>query len=54
MDPGKVFLGSIFLLVAIYLIVFETSPAARLFGGGIMAILGILTLLAGFKEKKEK
>ena len=51
MDPGKVFLGAIFLLVAVYIIVFVPSPAAKLFGGGIMAILGLLTLIPGLKEK---
>jgi uncharacterized membrane protein len=52
MDTGKVFLGSIFLLVAIYIFVFVQSPAAKLFGGGVMAILGLLTLIPGLKEKK--
>jgi hypothetical protein len=52
MNTGKVFLGSIFLLVAIYIIVFVPSPAAKLFGGGVMAILGLLTLIPGLKEKK--
>jgi uncharacterized membrane protein len=53
MNTGKVFLGSIFLLVAIYIIVFVPSPAAKLFGGGVMAILGLLTLIPGVKEKPE-
>ena len=53
MDTGKVFLGSIFLLVAIYIIVFVSGPAAKLFGGGIMAILGLLMLIPGLKEKPE-
>jgi len=51
MNTGKVFLGSIFLLVAIYIIVFVSDPAAKLFGGGVMAILGLLTLIPGLKEK---
>ena len=52
MNTGKVFLGAIFLLVAIYIIVFVPSPEAKLFGGGVMAILGLLTLIPGLKEKK--
>ncbi|MDI6810476.1 MAG: hypothetical protein QMD80_02145 [archaeon] len=52
MDTGKVFLGAVFLIVAIYIFVYVTGPAAKFFGGGIMAILGLLTLLHGFKEKK--
>jgi len=51
MDTGKVFVGSIFLLVAIYIIAFVSSPAAKLFGGGVMAILGLLMLIPGLKEK---
>ena len=51
MDPGKVLLGAIFLLIAVYIIIFVPSPAAKLFGGGVMVILGLLTLLAGLKEK---
>ena len=51
MDPGKVFLGAIFLLVAVYIIIFVPSPAAKLFGGGVMVILGLLTLIPGLKEK---
>ena len=51
MDPGKVFLGSIFLLVAVYIIAFVPGPAAKLFGGGVMVILGLLTLIPGLKEK---
>ena len=53
MDPGKVFLGAIFLLVAVYIIVFVPSPAAKLFGGGIMAVLGLLVLIPGLKEKQK-
>jgi hypothetical protein len=47
----KRFLEALFLLVARYLIIFESSPAARLFGGGIIAIRGILTLIRGLKAK---
>lgn len=51
MNEGTVFLGAVFLLVAIYLILFEDSPEAKLFGGGILGILGLLTLIKGIKAK---
>lgn len=51
MNGGKVLIGAIFLIIEIYIVVFVSSPAAKLFGGGIMAILGLLTLIQGFKEK---
>jgi len=51
MDSGLVFLGAIFLIVAIYLIFFVESPLAKIFGGEVLGILAILTLLKGFENK---
>ncbi|NPE32063.1 hypothetical protein HNV12_29710 [Methanococcoides sp. SA1] len=51
MDSGSVFLGAIFLIVAIYIILFVESPTAKLFGGGVMGVLAILILIKGFKAK---
>lgn len=51
MNSGKVFLGAVFLLISIYLFLYESSPSTRLIGGGILGILGILSLYAGLKEK---
>ena len=52
MDDGKVFLGALFLLIAIYIIGFVSGAEAKLFGGGVMGILGILSLYRGIKGEK--
>jgi uncharacterized membrane protein len=51
MDSGLVFLGTIFLIVSIYLIFFVENPLAKIFGGEVIGILAILTLLKGFETK---
>ena len=54
MNTGKFFLGAIFLLVAAYIFFYVPSPAAKIFGGGILAILGLITIIPGLKKKKNK
>jgi len=55
MDTGKIFLGAIFLLVAISIIGFVESVTAKVFGGGIMIILGLfLFIIPGLKNTRIK
>jgi len=56
MDTGKLFIGAIILLVAIYLFVAQTDFTSRFLGGGIVAVVAIfLFIIPGFqKEKKVK
>jgi len=56
MDTGKLFIGAIILLVAIYLFVAQTDFTSRFLGGGIVAVVAIfLFIIPGFqKEKKRK
>jgi len=49
-NMGKVFLGLLFLLVSIYLFITQTSTSTLIFGGGVIALLGILTLVKAFKR----
>lgn len=49
-DPyGAIFLGAIFLLVAAYLFMYVESASARMFGGGVLTILGVITLVKAFR-----
>ena len=57
MNTGKIFIGVIFLLAAAYIFFYVEGSAAKIFGGGILTILGILTLIKacskeGCKHKK--
>lgn len=54
MNTGKIFLGAIFLLVAAYIIFYVPGSAAKIFGGGVLAILGLITIIPGLKKKKSK
>lgn len=54
MHVGKIVWGAILILIALYLIIFLTNPAARFIGGGIVAILGLASLITGLMKKKEK
>ena len=49
-NMGTVFLGLLFLLVSLYLFITQTSTAALIFGGGVMALLGIITLIRAFRK----
>ena len=52
LNYGLILLGATFLIVSIYLIFFVESPLAKIFGGEVVGILAILTLLKGFETKK--
>jgi len=54
MKTGKIFLGVIFLLVAAYIIFYVPGSAAKILGGGVLVLLGIITLIPGFKKCKDK
>ena len=55
MKSGKIVFGLILLLVAIYLafLMDTESMGAKFIGGGILAILGIGSIIAAFVGKKE-
>lgn len=50
MNIGKIVIGAILLLVAIYVFIAMTSVAARFVGGGILAILGLVLVITGLKK----
>ena len=53
---GSIFLGGIFLIVAIYLFIAAGSLEGQLFGGGILLLLALILLvpaLTGIGSKKE-
>jgi len=52
MKSGKIVWGAILVVVALYLIIFLTSPAARFIGGGVILILGIASIVGGLSKKK--
>jgi len=54
MDIGKIVFGAILLLVAVYLFIAMEGLAARLIGGGIVAILGIASIVKAFIEEPKK
>jgi len=53
MVNNKVIFGTIILIVAIYLLIFMDSPAARFLGGGILAVIGLGSILNGFMQKEK-
>ena len=54
MDTGKIFLAVVFLLVAAYIFFYVSSPAAKIFGGGILTVLGLLSLVKAFRKKESE
>ena len=49
-DPyGAIFLGGIFLLVAAYIFMYVEGASAKMFAGGVLAILGVITLVKAFR-----
>ena len=52
MNAGKIVFGLILLVVAAYLMIFMESVGARFFGGGILAVLGLASVITGFIKKK--
>ena len=54
MDIRKIVLGAILLVIAVYLFIAMEGLAARLVGGGIVAILGIASIVSAFIKKVKK
>lgn len=54
MNTGKLFLAAIFFLVAAYIFFYVSSPSAKMFGGGILTILGLLSLVKAFRKEESK
>lgn len=54
MDTGKIFLAAIFLIIAAYIFFYVSSPAAKIFGGGILTVLGLLSLVKAFRKGESK
>ena len=52
MNEGKIFLGGIFAIIAIYFFVAVDSLSAQIFAGGIMALLSLVTFMGAFKKDK--
>jgi len=51
MNTGKVVIGAILLVVAIWVFIAMPDPTARYLGGAILGILGLAALVTGVKEK---
>ena len=51
-NMGLVFLGAIFLIVSIYILVTQTNFTSQMFGGGILLVLAIITFYGAFTKKK--
>lgn len=52
MNIGKIFMAVIFFLIAAYIFFYVSSPAGKIFGGGILTVLGLLSLVKAFKGSK--
>jgi hypothetical protein len=46
-NMGSIFMGSLFMLISAYLVMAVGSLGGKIFGGGILAILGLLSLAGG-------
>ena len=53
-DNGKVLIGLIVIVVAIWMLLSLDNATARYLGGIIVAIIGIFILAAGLKAKGRK
>ena len=53
MKARKIIVGLILIVIAVYLFIATESFAARFIGGGIVAILGLASVLAGLVGKGE-
>jgi len=51
MNTGKVVIGAILLVIAIWVFITLSDPTARYLGGAILGILGLASLVTGVKEK---
>jgi len=55
MNIGKLFVGAILLLVAIYLFVSQTDFTVKYFGGGMVALLALFVfIMPSFKKQVKK
>ena len=56
MNTGKIMIGAIVLLVAVWLAFINptNSLTARFLGGGIVGIVGIFIIISGFKKEGSK
>ena len=54
MDTGKIFLGAVFLLIAAYIFIAVDSSAAKIFGGGVLTVLGVVTIIRAYLRGKKK
>lgn len=44
-NEGNIFLGGIFLIIAVYIIMYIDDPVAKVFGGGVMTLLGLMNMM---------
>ncbi len=51
MNLGKILVGAIVLIIAVWLFLNVADPAAKYVGGGILALIGLLSLISGLKRK---
>ena len=54
MSTGKIIIGAILIVIAIYLFISIESFAGRFVGGGILAILGLAEIITGIIKNGEK
>ena len=54
MDTRKLFVGALFLLIAGYIFIYVESSGAKWFGGGVLALLGAVTLISALRKKEVK
>jgi len=52
MNTRKIFMAAVFFLAAAYIFFYTSSPGAKIFGGGILAVLGLLSLVKAFMGSK--
>ncbi|MFY1110991.1 MAG: hypothetical protein AB3K77_04820 [Methanosarcinaceae archaeon] len=51
MDTGKVIVGAILLIIAIWVFLTMSDFTARFVGGGVLGILGLVLLIQGSKKQ---
>jgi len=54
MNTSKIFAAAVFLLAAGYIFFYVDSPAGRIFGGGILTVLGLISLVKAFRKSDGK
>jgi len=54
MDTGKIILGAVFLLIAAYIFIGVDSSAAKIFGGGVLTVLGVVTIIRAYARGDKK